>query len=426
MLLLVLLAIHGSTDSNLDEIRKAFREGKHADVVSFAERALAAPGESGESRGEILFWKGTSLVRLGRHAEAVAAIDEARGLGFTPSELHLERALALHTLGRQEEADRSFREAERLAQDDPDRLAELRRRWREGTRSVEVRVTGLVGYDSNLFLISDDVRLAEDVTRESFYYGAILSARAVLADEPYLRFYLDYQNSLRGYVDDFDFSYSDNLLSGVLSTRLARLDWLSAELGAYVGEAFVVRGGHFRTQRGIEAALLLHPSESWELRLGADARGVQYYDDVPAAQSRDGTLTHVEISLDWDLGSGWKAAPYAGYGYWDTEGSDYERGEWEIGLSATAPEILGLRTTLTAGYVRADFRNPHTLTALTRRRADDRILVRLQVAFPGLTRSWGVSPSFSLTYEHWRSNIPAWDFDRWDLTPSVELLALSF
>lgn len=419
--MIFLLALFATSD--IEEIRQAFREGRHADVVTIAERALAA---SDLSRPEILFWKGTSLARLGRHAEAVVAIDDARTAGFTPSELYLERALALHSLGRQEEAERSFQDAERLAQDDPERLAEIRRRWREGTREVEARITPLIGYDSNLFLINDDVPLLQNLGRESFYYGAILSARALLVDESRFRFFLDYQNDLRAFESEPDLSYSDNLFSALVRTSPTRLDWLLFQFGADLGESFLANGGHFRSQRGLLPAVIVRPDETLEFQLRSEIRWVDYHDEVPPSQYRDGTIFRIGIAADVDLGDGWKIAPYASYGYWDTEGSDYEHLEWEGGVSATTPRFWGLRATATLGYVRADFENPHTLLAGKDRREDDRIVVRLEISFPTFERALGAAPALRMTFERWQSNVEAWEFERWEVTPSVELLVLSF
>lgn len=420
MVVLLLLALQ-----DLGEIREAFREGRHADVVALADKALAAKTLRKETRAEILFWKGTSLARLGRYEEAVAAVDAARELGFNPAELHLERALALHQSGRKEEAKKSFEEAEKLAKDDPERLADIRRRWREGTHRVEIRLTGFAGYDSNLFQINDEAPLVDDVNRESPYYGALLSVRAILVDERPIRAYVDFQSHLRAYTREPDFSFSDNLLTLAARMRHPEVEWLSAQAGAYVGESFLFQDGHFRTQRGALATLLFHPVHTWELRLSGEVRGVNYYDLVPDPQDRDGTMWRVGLAGDLRIEE-WKLSPYASWTDWDTDGSDYDLRAWEVGVSVTTPEFFGLRATAGVGYVRADFDHPHSLTLFTRKREDDRYTVRLTLSFPKLERLHGISPSLSVLFESWDSNIPAWDFERWDVSPSVEVLVLSF
>lgn len=415
MIALILLA------QGIEEIRDAFREAKHARVVELCDQALAK-----ERNAEVLFWKGTSLARLERHLEAVEAIDEALALGFVPSEAFLEKALSLHSLGKSEEAEQSFREAERLAADDPERLEEIRRRWREATRIVEVRITALLGYDTNLLLINDDVRLFQDVARASFYYGGILSARAMLVDEPHVRFFVDLQQQARGYTQESDFSFADTLLSSVLRTRIARLDWLSFQVGAYVGESWLFDEGHFRTQRGFVPAITIQPDDAWQVRLWGEGRQVDYYQRVPDVQDRDGTLARIGIGADVELGDGWKLGPYASFGEWDTDGSDYDHYLFELGATATTPQFWILRATVTVGYTHADFKHENSINGFREKRDDERFLVRVILKCPGLERSLGISPALSILYERWNSNLDAWDFDRWDVTPSVEVLALSF
>jgi len=412
-ILLLFLLSRGET---IEEIRKAFSEGRHEDVVALADRAPAEPSDP--LRGEILFWKGTSLARLGRHEEAVAAIDEARALGFTPSELYLERAFALRTLGQEEEAERSFQEAERLAQEDPERLAELRRRWREAARRFELRLVPHLGYDSNLFYIDEATPLLANVDRDSVYYGILLSARHLLIESREVRVYLDYQNNLRSYVDEPDFSFTDNLLSASLRTGVF-------DGGLYYGETWLADEGHFRTQLGGTSALVLGPADPWGIRVWGEVRYVDYHSAVPSPQDRDGTILRLGIVPEVMVG-GWKIGLIVGYSDWDTDGTDYLRTEWEAGVAVTSPEFVGLRWDVASSYVWADFDRPHSLTSFKQVREDERLQIRLTVAFLSLGRSLGTEPSLHVTYERWNSNLNAFDFDRWDLSSSVDILALSF
>lgn len=405
----------------IEEIRKAFSEGRHEDVVALADRALAE--RSDPQRGEVLFWKGTSLVRLGRHEEAVAAIDEASALGFNPSELHLERAFALRTIGQDEEAERSFQEAERLAQEDPARLAELRRRWEEATRRIELRLSPSFGYDSNLFYVNESTPLLANVDRQSLYYGLLLSARYLMIESRDLRVMLDYQNNLRSYVDEPDFSFSDNLVSAIL--RAGIFDGLSLDSNIYWGETWLQEEGHFRTQRGIATAIGFGPVDPWGIRVWGEYRDADYYSAVPSPQERDGDVLRFGLGPEVVF-DGWKIAPYVGYSDWDTEGTDYVHTEWEAGFTLTSPEFSGLRWSVTSNYLWADFDRPHSITLFQQAREDERWQVRMTITFLSFGRSLGGEPSLSVTYERWNSNLDAFDFDRWDLSSSVEILALSF
>ena len=98
----------------------------------------------------------------------------------------------------------------------------------------------------------------------------------------------------------------------------------------------------------------------------------------------------------------------------------------EVGITVTTAQFWILRATVTASYVRADFEFLNSITLFTIKRADDRYLFRFVLKFPGVEKEIGVTPAISVTYENWSSNIDAWDFDRWDLQTSVEVLALSF
>lgn len=414
MIVLLLLTLQDT-----EEIRQAFREGRHSLVVDLCDRALPS---AKESRAEILFWKGTSLARLERHLDAVEAIDEALALGFSPSEAWLEKALSLHSLGRREEAEKSFEEAERLAKDDPERLDDLRRRWKEATRTVEIRVTALVGYDTNLLLINEDARLLQDVARSSFYYGAILSARAILVDESSIRFFVDLQEQLRGYAQESDFSFADTLLSAVFRSRF---DWVTLQVAGYVGESWLFEDGHYRTQRGLVPTLAFHPGDDWRIRVWGEGRDADYYDTVPEPQDRDGRLARVGIAADVEIGD-WKLSPAFSFGEWDTDGSDYDHYLYDWNLTVTTPQFWILRVTATVGYVKADFKHENSITNFREKRDDQRFVFRLLIKFPDLEREWGISPAISISYEKWNSDIRAWDFDRWDIMPSVEVLALSF
>ncbi len=413
----------------MDEIRTAYREGRDGDVVVLADRALKDANGDRALRGELNFWRGAALRRLKRHEEALVALDVAHDLGFARPELQFERAVALLKLGKQEEADRAFQEAEKSAQEDPPKLEDLRRRWREARdqdQKFQLRLYPQLGYDTNAVGVSDDAALAEDVDRESFYYGLKLSARYLLFEEKDMSLVLHYQGNLRAYAEDSDLSYSDNVLSAIWNGPIGKLDWLSYEIRGSMVETYLTEDGHFRTQRVLAPALIVRPDEAWQIRLWADWTSADYYEDVPDAQDRDGGIYRGGLSLTVDLGDGWKIGPYLSYSKYNAEGSDYDHHSWNPGVQVTVPEFAGILLVAEGGVIFADYDNPHSLTGFTEARDDRRVYVRLNVTFKQLEKVIGFAPTISVAYENWSSNISAFDFDRWDFGFSTDILALSF
>lgn len=422
--------IPAGDEATIDLIRAAYLEQRDADAVVLADRALAeTPSDRRALRGEIHFWRGASLRRLKRFEEALVALDVARDVGFDSSELHFERALTLRALDRMDEAQEEYQEAEKRAQDDPITLEELRRRWREaedGDKKFQLRIAPQFGYDSNVVGVSDDALLAEEVDRESFYYGLKLSARYALYEEKDSLLALQYQNNLRAYASESDLSFSDNMLSATWHSNMGKLDWLAYELRASLVETFLYEDGHFRTQRVLAPALIFRPDDAWQIRLWGDWTDSDYYESTPDAQDRDGSVYRAGLLVSVDLGDGWKLAPHATYWKYNADGSDFDHDAWDLGFSVTPPEFAGLLVTLGTGFVFADYDNPHSLTDFTESREDRRFFLRLSVTLKLLEKPLGFAPTISLAYENWSSNISVFDFDRWDFGFSTEVLTLSF
>ena len=126
--------------ARLQAIRSAYKEGRDTDVLLAADRALletARVGGSGVRVGEIHFWRGAALRRMGRTEEALVAFDQAKALGFQEPELYLERSLTQRSLGQVEEAEKEWQEGERFMPEDLERWERLslRRQKEERERS---------------------------------------------------------------------------------------------------------------------------------------------------------------------------------------------------------------------------------------------------------------------------------------------------
>jgi len=81
---------------------------------------------------------------------------------------------------------------------------------------------------------------------------------------------------------------------------------------------------------------------------------------------------------------------------------------------------------LAVGVTLADYDNPHSLSNFTEARLDQRYSIRLTILFRQLEEPLGFVPSFSIGFEKSISNIDAFDFDRFDLGGSADVLAWSF
>lgn len=350
-------------------------------------------------------------------------------MGFEKSELHLERALTLRALGREQEAEREFQEAERQSQEDPQKLEEIRKRRSDSgdlDRKFHLRIYPEFGYDSNILGLDKDAALAEDVSRESFYYGLPISARYLLFQEREMALTIEYRNNLRGYASEPGLSYSDNLLSAIWQSPVGRLDWLAYEIRGSYDEAWMVDEGHFRTLRIVAPAIIFRPGEKWELRLWGDYTDADYYESTTDEQDRDGVTYRGGLHARIDLGGGWSLAPYVTYWSYAADGSDLDHHAWDFGASVTTPEIAGFQFVLAPGFALADYDNPNSLSDFTEKRSDRRFYARVTLIFRFIEKSIGFAPKITLAYEKWNSNIGEYDFDRFDLGASADILAWSF
>src|SRR5436189_23326 len=67
--------------SPLDSVRRAYLEGRDKEVLILAERSLIDAPPTGDlemKAAELYFWKGSALRRLGRHDEALIALEHAK------------------------------------------------------------------------------------------------------------------------------------------------------------------------------------------------------------------------------------------------------------------------------------------------------------------------------------------------------------
>lgn len=410
--------------ARLRAIRSAYKEGRDTDVLLGADRALlgtARVGGSGVRVGEIHFWRGAALRRLGRTEEALVAFDQAKALGFQEPELYLERSLTQRSLGQVEEAEKEWQEGERFMPEDLERWERLslRRQKEERERSrLQLWVAPQLGYDSNVLGLEEDTPLQQgDVDFASSFLGAYVDARYFLVRNGNQVLWLNYQGMAREYPEEPDVSYMDNVLAMV--GRQPLFAAVDVEVRSSVGEAFLREDGHFRTQRALGPAILARPLEAVQVRLWGDWTRADYYASVPNEQDRDGTMGRVGIGLGLDLGGNWSLSPSLAYVKYSAEGSDYDFRGWDVGLTLTPPEVVGFLVAPSVGYGDYDYANPNSLTGFAERREDRTLRATLSVTIRVLERAIGYTPTLAISYLRQRSNVEAFDYSRW--APHIEL-----
>ncbi len=397
----------------LGSIRGAYAEGRNQDLVILADRALLHADAS--AHGEIRFWRGAALRRLGRSGEALLGLDSAVIAGFDSPELHVERALVLSMLGRLQEASQEMETVRRMLQEDPLRREQMEGRWanREAVnRRFEARVRPQLGYDSNLVLIGDDATLFESADAKSAFYGAIFDAKLHLLEPGPQVFDVAYRNSLRGYSSESDLSSSDNALS--LTGRTPLGDRMDLEIRLGFAETWLQGEGHFRTERSMGGALLFRPVARVQARLSLGWSDADYYLSGPDEQDRDGVRESVGLEATLDAGQGWSLTPYLALRLIDTDGTDYKGSEREVGMRVACPEWKRIQTFVSAGFVYAPFDKPHSLTAFAEEREDRRVFASASFVFPALEAIAGFAPCLTVRFEQWRSNIEVFEFRRWE------------
>lgn len=428
-ILTIATAPDGAHDEvSLEIIRLAYSEGRDSDVVLLCDRALLERGgETPRASAEVHFWRGAALRRLKRHEEALLALDAAARSGHRTPELHVEQALALSATGKPQEAERELNEARRLLQEDPEKRALLEERWRgreDKPERFEARIRPQFGYDTNIVAVNDETLLADDVDRESFYYGLALTARYRVLEHEGRVLTLEYLNASRVYANESDLSFMDNTLS--LTGRIPLRDSIDFMVRAGYSEAFLADDGHFRTLRSVGPGFLVRPASSWEVRLWGEWGDADYYTSAPDEQDRDGSYQQVGFAFRVDLGAEWAVNPVLLYVDHDAEGSDYERREWQPGVTIAMPAIGGIRPALALTYVKADFDNPNSLTSFAEERRDRRLCATVTLTFHTLEELVGFAPSVSIRFEDWDSNIDAYDFKHWQPQIDFAFLAYSF
>lgn len=410
--------------SMIEAVRMAYAERRDKDVLLLADRALlevTKAGGLGIRIAELHFWRGAALRRLGRHEEALVALDQAKALGLKEPELYLERSLTHASLGHSQEADQERQEGERLLPEDLERRERLNFRWQQEAKErlrFQFALAPQFGFDSNIIGLSDDTPLQEgDVDFDSYFAGVYLDAKYFLVRNQNQIVRLGYQGLAREYPENRDVSYFDNVVS--LLWRQPVIEYVDIEARASLEEAFLRDDGHFRTQRTIGPALLMQPLHDLQVRLWADWTEANYYVDVPAEQDRDGTIARGGITFSIDLGRSWSVSPYASYNRYKADGSDYDARGWEVGLSLTAAEVAGFLIVPSVSYGEQDYENPNSLANFEKKREDRPLRATVTVTMGLLEKVIGVAPTLSVSYARHKSNIDAFDYTRW--APYIEL-----
>jgi tetratricopeptide (TPR) repeat protein len=419
-------------DEPLEAVRAAYAARNDKDMLLLADRALArAKIEEQNPRvaAELHYWRGVALRRMSRADEALVAFERAEKLGLKGPELSLERGLANRTLGKAEQAEKDYRDADNLLLEDPEKRLRLSERWRREAKEeprFQVWLTPVVGYDTNVVGVSQDVPLLEgNPSRNSFYYGAALTAKFYLIKKEDELLSLDYRNDLRAYTEDGGLSYTDNTFG--LTGRYPVLEWTDMEVRGSISEAFIKDGGHARGLETIAPAFLFHPFSSWQARLWGDWSDVRYYESgVPPVMDRDGTITRVGLSVGIDLGRGWSAGPGAYFADYKTKGDDYDHHAWTATFALTAPEFLGCVASPSLSYTWDDYQNPNSLSGFTEKRQDRILAVGLTIKLRFLEEVIKYAPTLTVAYVDHRSNIAAFDYSRWEPRLELALLAVAF
>jgi tetratricopeptide (TPR) repeat protein len=421
----------GAQVSSIESVRTAYREGRDKDVLIMVERALievSAAGDLGMKAAELYFWKGSALRRLGRYDESLIALDHARTLGFNGPELYLERSLANKTLGNSQESQQDFQEAEKRFPDDPEKRDLYLKHWKWDAMEqprFQLWLAPQAGWDSNVIGLDPNTPLVQNkVNFDSYYAGAYLDTKYFLVQNQHQLLWLEEQFMGRDYPQEQDVSFLDNVLS--IAGRQPLLESLDVELRGSWEEAFLRDTGHFRTQRTIAPALLYQAFRDVQVRLWGDWTDASYYESVPDAQKRDGTLTRVGVTLAIDLGRAWVACPYGFYNKANTTGSDYDAHGWEFGLQMTSPEYAGFKVLALVNYGEEDYSNPNSLTGFVTKRIDRPFGATLTVTFKQVEKWLGYAPTVSVGYVRHTSNITDFNYSRWTPQIEVSLGVLSF
>jgi len=408
----------------IDEVRKAYHQRRNEDVIVLADKALheiTMNGDLDQRAGELHFWRGAALRRLGREKEALVALEESKSRGFSTPELHLELALVRRSQGDSSGAERDFQEAERILPSDLEKQDRLINRWnQEGKTEPRFRLflSPQTGYDSNIVGLDPDTPLMQgSTTFDSAYVGAYLDMKWLLIQNNHQTFELDYQNLARQYPSSADLSFDDNVLSAIGRHPLTEL--ADFEFRASLEEAFMKDDGHFRTQRTLGTGLLLYPLHDLQLHVFVDWSNASYYDSTPPEQDRDGDIYRIGVEAAIDLGQGWTIGPYIIVNKDNAEGSDYDSRGWTFGIVLKPEEFLGFKVTAILDYQEQDYSHPNSLTNFTEKRKDHPFQATISVVFKQVERLIGYAPTLSVTYVHHASNIQEFDYSRW--SPQIEL-----
>jgi hypothetical protein len=408
----------------IDDVRNAYNQRRDEDVIVLADRALhdiTMRGDVDQRAGELHFWRGAALRRLGREKEALVALEESKARGFGTPELHLELALVRRHQGDEAGADQDYQQAERVLPSDLEKRERLIDRWnREGKEEPRFKLTlsPQAGYDSNIVGLDPNTPLLQGATHfDSSYAGAYLDARWFALRNSRQTLELDYQNLAREYPSSSKLSFDDNLITALGRQPLSEL--ADIEVRASLEEAFMRDDGHFRTQRTIGTGLLLYPMHDLQLHVFGDWSLATYYDPTPPPQDRDGNIYRVGVEAAIDLGRGWTTGPYVLLNRYNAQGSDYDSHGWDIGFTIRPEEVVGFKLSITLDVSEELYSHPNSLTNFTEKRRDLPVQATVTIVFKQIERLIGYAPSLSVAYVHHESNIQEFSYHRW--SPQIEL-----
>lgn len=409
---------------SIEDVRTAYREGRDQDVLLLAERALIDASSFGDVQMKapaLYFFKGAALRRLGRHDEALVALEHAKTLGFSEPELYVERSLTNKSLGNAQEAQQDYQEAEKRFPEDPEIRELYLKHWKWDAAEqprFQIWLAPQAGWDSNVVGLRSDTALIQGKPNfESYYAGVYLDAKYFVVQNQHQLLWLEYQMMGRDYPQEQTVSFLDNVMS--IAGRQPLLDNLDFELRGAWEEAFLRDTGHFRTQKTIGPAFLYQPLRDLQVRLWGDWTAASYYESVPSDQNRDGSLTRVGVTFAIDLGQNWMAGPYGLYNKAHTKGNDYDAHGWEFGIQMSSPEFAGFKVLALVSYGEENYTNPNSLTGFTTKRLDRPLGATLTVTFKQIEKWLGYAPTVSVGFLRHSSNISEFSYSRW--TPQLEL-----
>lgn len=382
--------------------------GKDAEALSALDACEAArPGE-----GRVAEWRGIALSRLGRHAEALAAFEEAKRRGAADTQaIDYYIGLCHREMGHAEEAKRSFEEAERASPGTAFGLAAREflgapagarpRRWAFWQR-------GFGGYDTNAIALGDDTQVPTGDRRRDAWFGGLAAGgwyRIDLSDAFDVVLSADgsrtvYNEIARANTDEArvgvgaDWRASERIAAHVeVTLDHTEFGYDPFETGLTVAPSVAVEETGWLTGRVEYRYVTREVSQAFGPVLDPDGHATS----VAARQTA--RVPGTELRLDLLYEHVWNV----------TEGREFDYDSDAVSFAASHPVAWGIVATARVGYTAAGYDNASAADRAGEHRDDDIWAVQF-----GLRRAFGEHWSVSLsgTVVDHESDVDLYDYDR--------------